>query len=231
MKKYILAFLLFLPLTLLASETISTKGSWKSEIENDMGSITFTISHLDKSSKKAMTLTETKYNQVLNIAKSMNLKDAKFQSKNLSFRDEHEWKKRVKIYKGNRASVDLYVETSDIKKIGELVNKVKKLDLHRIGNLRTFVSNEKRDAEYRKSLKFAVLDAKAKATTMAQALKMKVGKPIQITEGHLIPIAPMQPRAFMAKSMAESEASAPPMDIQAGESSIEVNVSVTFKLK
>lgn len=73
----------------------------------------------------------------------------------------------------------------------------------------------------------AAKDAKVKADGIAQALDMKVARPITITVQQHIPDQPVSMRLF-ARSMAAEDASTP---IQAGESTIRVSVDVTFEIE
>lgn len=73
----------------------------------------------------------------------------------------------------------------------------------------------------------AARDAKAKADAIAQALEMKVTRPITITVQQHSPDQPMSMRLF-AKAMTADDTSTP---IQAGESTIQVSVDVTFEIE
>ncbi|WP_068086178.1 SIMPL domain-containing protein [Polycladidibacter stylochi] len=117
----------------------------------------------------------------------------------------------------------LEITLNKVEALGPLLDKLVKSGSNRISNIRFLVSNQ--DALLNKARGAAALDAKKKAQLYANALNMKLGNAITITEGGYS--APRQPRGEMVMLKAAMN-SAPP--IAAGEEQLTTSVTIKFEL-
>ncbi len=231
MKKIItLVTLIFFTSIFAADRSIQVTGEWKAKIKDDRGSILLTVYTLDNNAKKATATTDRIYNTLLQEIKRLKLKKMKMETNNYHLGEKYRWEKGKRIFEGHQASIGLRVITSEISRIGEVIQKAQKVGITKIGSLQTFVDEDTKREIYRKGLASATIDAKTKADRMLGTLKEKRGKVLRMIEGTPSFSSIPSPRPMYA--MEKSVRSAPaPAEIKGGESDISVNVTVTFEIK
>lgn len=231
--------LFILTLSLLArvyadteARTISVQGAWHTDLTDDRGQITFTVSQTDKDVAKLERETHRTYAQLLRSVEALKLKDQKLESSQYSLYPEYSWDKGKKIYLGHKASIGLSVTTSEINRLGEAIVVANRAGVEEISALRTFLSQKASDEAYRKGLELAMQDAIEKANLLLKAAGAKRGKVVSINESNynLSPSPMPRPMMAFAKSARMAE-SAPAPEIQAGESGVNISITAKFAIE
>ncbi|WP_027058712.1 SIMPL domain-containing protein [Mesorhizobium loti] len=117
----------------------------------------------------------------------------------------------------------LAVRVRDIDKTGEILDKAVSLGVNQGGGIS--FTNDNPDATITEARKKAVANAVAKATTLAEAAGVTIGRVLEITDQNIAP----PPMAINAKAFDAAAGAAVPT--QAGENAYNVQVTVTFELK
>ncbi|MCK5883611.1 MAG: SIMPL domain-containing protein [Bacteriovoracaceae bacterium] len=231
MNKIIALTTMLLTLTVFAGErTIQVRGEWNTIVNDDRASILLTVETLDSNAKKASSTTDRIYNSLIKEVQRLKLKNFKMESTNYRLTKKYKWNKGTKKFLGHSATIGLRVKTSQIKRIGEVVQKAHKVGVKNIGDLKTYIAESTRKNVYLDGLAKASQDAKGKADRMLETLGAKRSHVLRIVEGasRFNPIPGPRPMFAMEKSSRSEPA---PAAIQGGESSVAISVTITFEIK
>ncbi len=116
----------------------------------------------------------------------------------------------------------LSVRIRDLQRTGEILDRAVTLGVNQGGGI--VFSNDDPSATITEARKKAVADATAKASTLAEAAGVGLGRVIEITEQAFM----QPPIPFEAKTFDRAASAAP---IEAGENAYRVQVNVTFGLE
>lgn len=238
MKKFLLVTLL--PLAAFADpfgekRHITVQGFCTRQIAPDRGSIVVTAEatepDLQSASKKA---TDT-YEKLRDSVQKMRLENANLITSEYSLQEVREWQKDRQVSKGFRARMGLRVTTSSIQRLGEIISVAAKLGLREVGNLDTFLSQEKLLKEQMACFEEAGSNATKRAETLAGSLGAKIGEVLEISELREDTGGPVRPMAMTmnAKSsrMEMADAGGAPSGVEAGSRTMSMTVYATFALK
>lgn len=233
-KVFLLVGLLLITLSSHADDlarTISVFGECQKKIKTDRGAITVTVSHTSKNIQQATNQTNEKYNIFKSTVEKLTLPDQQLETVNYNVFEKKEWENKKYVSKGFTAEAGLKISTSDISKIGKIIETANKLKIKRISSLQTYVSQILRKKEYENCLAKATSNALDKAKKMATTLNAKVGKVTKINEGIRREGAmPPPPRDFMMAKSVGRESALPPQ-ISERQVDFNVKVEVQFELK
>jgi uncharacterized protein YggE len=206
---------------------IQVQGNCEIKVIPDRGMITFMAENQSKDQKDAVKRTTDQINNLKEKIKSLKLKDMELRNTGYVVYPVREWDKERVIEKGFRASLTLEVITSEISRIGEAMLKASEADITNVGQLQTFLSLEKSQAEYLKCLDVAADDAKNKAIQLGKKLGFKIGEVISLNEVPNIQKPVYAPERSVMKAMADSA----PTQVEAGTQQYSTNIQVTFRIK
>lgn len=201
-------------------------------VSPDRGSITLTVEFQSPDLSKATRDASNSYNRLTNEIKKLKLADLNLRTAEYSVFEVKEWEKNQHVSKGFRARMGLWVSTSDINKIGEVIAIASKEKVKNVDSLQTYLSDEKQLEEETKCLSEAAKNAKMKAEKLASASNAKLGEVLSISEAsRAVPYYPA-PRLqkFQTRAMAmESDMEAP--SIEVGQQTLSLTIQATFALK
>jgi uncharacterized protein len=209
---------------------ISVRGVCSKRISPDRGSINLMAEVNEANSSEAMAKATKLYEKVRNEVKKLNLKDIQTQTTQAQVNPEYDYTNGKQKLRAYRASMGLEVETSEISRMGEVLDLAAKAGLQNLSGFRTFLSPEKYREVREGCLEEALRNARSKAEKMAKAVGMKIGEALVIEEfegDSARPPVPI-PMAY-AKSAAMSE-SAPAAGIETRSESIQTDVHASFQL-
>ena len=145
-----------------------------------------------------------------------------------------EWEKNREVMRGYRARMGLWVSTSEIQKIGEIIAIASKEKVKDVNSLQTYLSDEKQLQEEVACLGDAAKNARVKAEKLASALGAKLGEVMQMNEtGRSLPHWPrpmMMQKSMGMRAMAMEDANSAP-SVEAGQQNLSLTVQVSFGLK
>lgn len=218
--------------TFAASErSISVSGQCLSKITPDRGSVTLVAEFTDKNPSVASKKAQALYENMRTEVRKLDLKDLELETADYSVGEDIEWQNNKKISRGYKATMGLQVVTSEIPRLGEILQKVTSLGIQRAQNLNLFISAKKNKEAHESCLTEAIKNAKQKAEKMAEAANAKIGNVVSLSEQ----IQSNNPGLYMPRAqMSYADASGgaeSATTIEAKSQTISVSVSAVFALQ
>ncbi|MBM7614827.1 SIMPL domain-containing protein [Alkaliphilus hydrothermalis] len=204
---------------------ISVAGTGKVMAKPDIGIVNIGIETSHKDSKIAQEENTKLSNQVMKALKDMSIKadDIKTSSYNM-YRERHYNHQNGKTTDGDfKVGHSIEVIVRDIDKVGNVIDTTTKSGATQVNNIRFGISDT--SIYYQEALRLAVKDANVKATTIADTLEVKVGKPSKVTEGGIA--QPYQERNVYYEAM-KSMNDAGGTPIASGELEITAQIQVIY---
>lgn len=220
---------------------ITTSGECTRNVIPDRGLITATATYLHpKSVREASKYVMDQYETLNKSVKDMGLADLTIQTSDYSVNPEYQWvqlknnEPGKQVLTGYRARLGLSVKTSSIDKLGDVIAKAGDIGIAEVGGFQLMVSDALDNKIRTECLTEAVKNAKGKAEQMVTAAGAKLGHLTSVSESYAQPPMPMYAQRgnmMMAKMESADAAGMPAPQVQAGASTIQVNVSTTFRIE
>jgi uncharacterized protein YggE len=241
MKKILsILFVLTFPLITFADDKpfqrqVAVEGVCNRMVSPDRGSITLTVEYQNMDLSKAAKDAADSYERLSSAIKKLKLDNLNMRSSEYTVYEVKEWEKDKQVNRGFRARMGLWVSTSDIQKIGEVIAIASREKVKNVDSLQTYLSDEKQLQEEIACLDSAAKNARLKAEKLAGALGAQLGPVLTMNEsGRSMPTWPrpmMMQKAFAVRgAMAMDSAEAAP-SVEAGQQSLSLQVQVAFGLK
>ncbi len=185
-------------------KTVQTSGFAEMNSIPTQAVIYASIQTAGKNAKDAQKKNAELTNLVFEELKKLQIADTQVASVNYQVYENKEYNPVTQKTesKGYLASHQLKITLLDISKVGEILDDIVNAGVTNIDSVSFVLSDEQQKEIHAKLIAQASLDAKEKATILAQALDVKIRKPISITEsyGQL----PMYSGAYANKVMSDS---------------------------
>ncbi|MEZ4845516.1 MAG: SIMPL domain-containing protein [Bdellovibrionota bacterium] len=240
MKNPIIAiFLLFISFTAIAAETpaprqVMVSGECNHVVSPDRGSITLTVEFQNMDLSKATKEAAESYERVTSAIKKLNLKNFNLRTSEYSVNEIRRWENNKEVMKGYQARMGVWVSTSDIQRIGEIIAIASREKVKDVNSLQTYLSDEKQLQEEVACLEDAAKNARMKAEKLSAALGARLGDVLMMNEtGKSLPQWPrpmMMQKNFAMRGMAMDTAESAP-SVEAGQQNLSLTVQVAFGLK
>ena len=233
------ALLLFTSFTAIAAETpalrqVMVSGECNHVVSPDRGSITLTVEFQNMDLSKATKEAAESYERVSNAIKKLRLNDFNMRTSEYSVNEVRRWENNKEVMKGYQARMGLWVSTSEIQRIGEIIAIASKEKVKDVNSLQTYLSDEKQLQEEVACLSEAAKNARMKAEKLSAALGAKLGDVLMMNEtGKTLPQWPrpmMMQKNFAMRGMVADSAEMSP-NIEAGQQNLSLTVQVAFGLK
>ncbi len=174
----------------------------------------------------ALNANASTMNTVFASLKQLGIPDAKIQTSNFSVSPQYapyraDAPQSQKIV-GYQASNQVMVTVDDPAKVGPVLDELSKSGANQLGAISFFIADTKSLAD--NARRAAVLDATAKAKTLASAAGVMLGPVLSIQEGNVSTPVPM---FAMARAMDKSG----PTPIAEGEENVHVSVTLTYAIQ
>ncbi|WP_425044088.1 SIMPL domain-containing protein [Primorskyibacter sp. S87] len=203
---------------------ITVTGRGVVEAVPDMATITLGVTHEDAEAATAMQMTADVVSQMLVALESKGVQPRDLQTQNLSLNPV--WSNRSSSsdkqpqITGYAASNTVLVRVRDLEDLGEILDAVAQLGANNFNGLRFSVQEPESLVE--EARKEAVVNAMAKAQTLADAAGVKLGPVMSISEQRT-----GGPRPMAAMDMEMRAASVP---VAAGEVALSASVTMVFAI-
>lgn len=216
----------------LGSERIVTvSGSCTRPVTSDRGAITLTAEFTERDLQAATRKASDSYDRAREGIKRLNLSDLDLRTSEYQVAEHKEWEKDKLVSKGYRARMGIRVATSQVQRLGEVIALASREGLKEVGQLQTFLSDEKERKERIACLQDAAENARAKAEKLATSLGAKLGEAVSITEeGPSGPVQPLFERAEL-RTMAPKSAEMTPPQVEGGKRDITVAIRAGFRIQ
>lgn len=208
---------------------IVVAGEGESAVRPDMAWLSLSVLREGATAREALDKANEATAGVIAALKQAGIQDRDLQTTRLSIEPKYVYpqnndgNQQPKIV-GYQVSNALMVRVNELAKVGDLLDRAVTLGVNQGGGI-TFDNSNPTDAR-EAARKEAVADAKARASTLAEAAGAKLGPVLEIVEQPMVeaPI-PMQPKVMR---MEAADARVP---VQPGENTYRVNVTVTFAIE
>lgn len=207
---------------------ISIEGQASVSAAPDMGVVTSSVVTPAETAPEALRLNTEAMNKVIAEIKAAGIEDKDIQTSGFSIQPTY---KRTKVDESYESEINGYqvrngvtVRVRDLSKLGDVLTSVVASGSNEVGGISFQISDA--DTKRDEARKLATEDARKKAEIYAEALGVKVGRVVSVSEGNIsIP----QPRTMMVGKMLHAEMA--PAPIEAGEQSISANVSIIWEIE
>lgn len=170
----------------------------------------------------------TKMNDLIKELKGLDIEKEDLKTTNYNVFPQYKWDDGKKTLIGYRVDQNLQVKIRNLDKVNQVLSKAAEKGVNDIGSLNfTIDDQEKLLQEAREK---AIKNAQEKAETLAQTLKIKLGRIISFNEYQDSGDDYYYGAKQAGLSLMEESEALPQPDIQMGESEITVNVSINYEI-
>lgn len=181
-----------------------------------------------KTVAEATSRNTEKMNNIIQAIKGEGLEDKDLKTISFNLYPRYEYTDdtyRNRILKGYEVSQGLEVKIRDLEKIGTIIEKGTLAGANDISGLQFTIDNE--ESLKQEARAQAIGKAKTKAQELSSQLGVKLGKVISFNENFFVPY--YDTRVYLEKAEGIGGAGIAP-DIQTGENTISVTISVTYEI-
>lgn len=232
MKSLLFLCIALFPLATVAQEapfrTITVYGEAKREVAPDQATVNVTVVAQDRDLQKAKQMHDTKMQELLKIAASLQVERKNIKTQYASIQPQYDYTDGKQVFRNYMISNTLEISLKRLNAVGELVQKLVDAKFDQVGNVQYSVDN---DLSYRDEVLLEALDnAKAKAAKMAERMGATLGDVVQVSQGYQ---APQPVPMVRAMAMMKSADAAPAQAVQPPEGLMNINgtVTVSYELK
>lgn len=229
-----LLFVLMLPVaTANADEqghdprTINTTGICSKEVVPDRGRLQLTAVVDDKDLKVANAKAKDQYEKLRTDIIGMKLPDGDLTTSEYVVQEQWAYHGEQRIKRGYQARFGLSVVTSDLSRLGDIIEMGAKNNIPEVSQLQLFLSTAKAKEAERSCLADAAGDAREKASKLAAGIGVKLGsiQRLNSSGGYTMPS-----ESYSRGVLAANGAAASPT-VEAGRQTIDVTVSASFLIE
>lgn len=211
--------------------SITVSGTGEVYAKPDLAITYFSVVTEDKTVAKALSTNTENMNAVIQSMKNLGVEDKDLKTTNFSIYPKYEWVEATYYYPngqrnlvGYEVTQSLEVKIRDLDKIANLLQAGADAGSNQVGSLQFTIENS--DDLKAQAREIAITEAKDKAKLLASQLDVRL---VEITSFYESGSNPIFYTSAKADSSMESGGSAP--QIETGENKIEINVSITYKIK
>jgi uncharacterized protein YggE len=164
-------------------KTINVSGQSKVSATPDFATITLGVVTEDKDAKTAQKANAASMDKVIDSIKALGISEDDIKTVNYSINPKYDYNKTTGVSSiiGYSVSNNVSVTVKDIDKTGSVIDAAADSGVNTSSSISFGISNY--EDYYNTALKNAVLAAKKKANTVADALDVKLKDPITVNEG------------------------------------------------
>lgn len=212
-----------------ADRQVTVQGTCLKNTLPDRGSVEFYSESVNMDAEKAIGAATKTYESAREAVKKMNLKNMELSTVENSIQEERTWENNKSTFKGYRSRLGLRVYTSQIERLGEVLQTVSKQGIKNFGSLQSDLSPQKLQTEQESCLEIAIQNAKSKADKMAKAAGARVGKVLALEEGATV--GGPTPRPMMMSKAMNFDGGTAAATVDTKAETLTMNVTVTYSLE
>lgn len=214
--------------------TITVTADGETTAKPDMAVISLGVVTQGKTADAALAANTESLNKAIEALKAAGIEERDMQTSNFSIYPVYDDKSSAKASSANeqdakevtyRINNALSVRVRDLAKLGTILDDAVKLGINSSNSLT--LTNADTKPYISDARKQAVIEARERAETLAEAAGVKLGRILDITEGNTR-FSPIQQYNTMMK--ADMAAARAPVPVADGELNYRINVTVTFEI-
>jgi uncharacterized protein YggE len=203
---------------------LTTHGHAELKVKPDIAYISIGVVTQDGASAKAVQDNATQATALLKALREANLADKDIQSQFYSVQPQYNYQVSPAVLTGYQVTNNFRVTVRDLSKVGSVIDAATQAGGNQVNDV-TFDLADRNEAEGR-ALAQAVAEAKSKASVMAQAAGVSLGRLMDLSEGSGGPV--FQP--FVLQRNAMLKAPAPETPVQPQEVSVTADVTAFYAI-
>ena len=212
------------------SNTISVTGDGKVSAKPDMAVLVFGFNETDSTSKAALDKVNQKIIQAQKILKDNNIADKDITTTNLNIYPEYDYSTKSPRLIGQRASQTLEVNVKKIddkaSKVAQVIDQLSTIENIQINSI-TFDIEDKTKL-FSEARELAFQKAEQKAQELAKLSKVKLTKPVSISDSTYDVVSPVSNMAFKSLS---ADSAGGGTSVATGEMNISINLSILWGIE
>lgn len=209
-------------------QTLNVQGNSELTFDPDEAEVWIGISIVNETAEQAQSEANKVINAIIDGLRYKGISEDDIETERLSLREERTWTKDEgsKVI-GWRAEQTLKVKTTDLTKVGTIVDVAVNNGANQINNINFGLSQEKEQEYKKQALSNAAKNAKEKAEILAESLGAKLGKIKSVSESNVyyIPYMYAMEKAVGAPAVEEA-ATVMPADVK-----VTANVNIVYYIK
>ncbi len=207
--------------------TINVQGSAELKVDPDEAEVWAGVSFVKDTAEEAQAEANKVVNDILDGLRYKGITEDDIETTQLSLREEYSWNEGKREIIGWRATQTLKVKTTDMNKVGTIVDVAVDNGANQINNINFGLSDEL-EKEYKKqALTDAAKNVKEKAETIAESLGVKLGSIKTVSESsyHYMPYRYAMAETAGAKAVDEATAVMP------SDVTVTANIAIVYNIK
>lgn len=212
------------PLSAADRNLLSVSGNGEVTVKPDVAFINMGVTTRDPSASKVQTDNAAAMNAVIAAIKAAGIDEKDIRTSAFNMYPVVNYETQPQTITGYEINNTVSVTINDLTKVGDVITAGMGAGANTTNGISFSLKDS--DAAYQEALKLAIAKAEAKAKTMADAAKIKLGAPASISEGSVNIVYPTMERADLVKA-ADSIGGT----IQAGELKVTASVSIVYEIK
>jgi len=232
MRKIIISLLIIALIALAGcaqGNTINVEGISEVTVDPDEAEIWVGASHVDVSADLAQNEVNKVINDMIAALKKAGISESDMSTERLSLYEERRYENGKSRVVGWRATQTLKVKTTDLDKVGTIVDIAVENGANQINNINFGLSSAK-EAEYKKqAIADATTNAKEKAETIADSLGEKLGSIRSVSESGFY----YRPYSYAVgkADIAVEEAAAEIAQVLPGDVTVTARINIVYNIR
>ncbi len=217
-------------ITTLKSDLFTVSGEGEATAVPDTAVLNLGITENASTVEQAKNSVNEKANQIIEAFKELGIEEKNIKTTNYSVYPNYDYTNGKERITGYNVFQNLEVEVSPIEKANQAVDVATENGANMMGNIRFTLNDEDREKLEMQARENAIRKAKSKASSIANASGIRLGKLINVSEANEQVYPPI---LYDEKSIALQEGGnrteAQTTGLQPGENSIKVSVTLSYE--
>jgi|SRR5581483_2064776 len=205
--------------------TITVRGSAAAPARPDAADVTLSLTALDVSADEALSDVAMRAIELRKVFEDLEIPEGDRVTTGASVREEREYRSGTYVHRGYRASMSIVVHLKDAEVIGKLLQRAIAEADAVVSGPRWWVAGD--NGAHTEARKAAIADARRRADAYAEALGVRVGAVVDVTEPGLkltVSHAEVADRLYSASAE-------PELEVEAGDVDLRASIDVVYRIE
>ena len=207
--------------------TIDVAGNSEISADPDEAEIFAGISILKPTAEEAQAEANKVINDIIDSLKNKEISEDDIETERLNLYEEKTWENKKSRVIGWRATQTLKIKTTDLTKVGLIVDVCVSNGANQISSINFGLSEEKEQEYKQEALAKATKNAKAKAETIAESLGVRLGKIKTVSESQYY----YQPYRYAMAEITGIEAVKESTQVLPKDVTVTANINLVYYVK
>lgn len=208
------------------TDLFTASGEGKVTVVPDTGKVDLGISTTKSTVKDAQNETNTVIKTITDALKKLGIAEKDIQTSNYSIYPQIDYQNGNKV-SGYQVSANVQVTVRDISKLSEAIDAATAKGANSVSGVQFTVADDKLKELQQQARELAVKDAKAKASSLAAAAGVNLGRVVNVVETNDMP----RPMPMMAKTDMVGLGGGAPTQVNPGSTDIVSDVTLSYETR